>query len=225
MLKRFAVVLGSTLLASFVSGPLAAQQLSPEWTSCIDRSKRSPDVRIRACTAVLQSSRESAGSRAIAFYHRGLAYFAKGDSDRAIADYGEAIRLVPSQVEVYSERALAYLSKQDDDRAIADYSEAIRLDPSHARAYRMRGVSYFSKGDYDRAIADYSDLIRLNPTGEAYRDRGRSYYAKGDYDRAIADYGEAIRLEFLGTHLQRPGPRVLRQGRLWPRHCRLQRGH
>jgi tetratricopeptide (TPR) repeat protein len=50
------------------------------------------DLRISACTAVIQSGTNLAG----AFYNRGAAYHGKDDYDRAIADYSEAIRLDPT---------------------------------------------------------------------------------------------------------------------------------
>ena len=53
----------------------------------------------------------------------------KGDNDRAIADFNEAIRLDPKSSLTFRNRGDAYTDKGDHDRALADYSEAIRLDP------------------------------------------------------------------------------------------------
>src|SRR6266403_339236 len=53
----------------------------------------------------------------------------KGDNDRAIADYNEAIRLDPKHARAFHHRGYAYSDKGDNDRAIADYNEAIRLNP------------------------------------------------------------------------------------------------
>jgi len=79
----------------------------------------------------------------------GNAYSDKGDNDRAIADYNEAIRprsqrrhgLLPSRVAAYSD-------KGDKDRAIADYDAAIRLDSQIC--HRLRPVELSptaNKGD------------------------------------------------------------------------------
>lgn len=62
-------------------------------------------------------------SRAQTYYNRGVAYHAKGDTDRAIAHYNEAIRLDPGLAEAYSSRGIAYRARGDTDRAIADYNE------------------------------------------------------------------------------------------------------
>ena len=92
------------------------------------------------------------------------AYRDKGDNDRAIADYNEAIRLDPKDATAYNNRGYRLsANKGDNDRAIADYDEAIRLDPKYAMAFLGRGIAYRAKGDLDRAIADYSEAIRLDP--------------------------------------------------------------
>ena len=74
-----------------------------------------------------------------AYYNRGVAYSDKGDTDRAIADFTEAIRLDPKYANAYVNRGVAYGDKGENDRAIADYTEAIRLDPKFAHAYCNRG--------------------------------------------------------------------------------------
>jgi tetratricopeptide (TPR) repeat protein len=133
----------------------------------------------------------------MAYYNRGNVYRYKGDNDRAIADYNEAIGLDPKYAMAYDARGNAYTAKGDNDRAIADFSEAIQLDPKYAPAYDARGNAYTAKGENDRAITDYNEAIRLDPKfAVAFNNRGTAYLAKGENDRAIADYNEAIRLDF-----------------------------
>jgi tetratricopeptide (TPR) repeat protein len=127
---------------------------------------------------------------------RGLAYDSKGEHDRAIADYDEAIRLDPKNADSYVNRGLAYDRKGEHDRAIADYDEAIRLDPKDAPTYYNRGLAYDRKGEHDRAIADYDEAIRLDPKdADTYVNRGVAYVGKGEFDHAITEFGEAIRLD------------------------------
>src|SRR5262249_905283 len=173
-----------------------------DWDAC---KGDDPDRSIAACTRIIQGRGETAKDSAIAHHERGLSYKSKGNFDRAIADFSEAIRLDPNYAEVYNLRGVTYGNKGDLDRAIADYSEAIRLDPKLAAAYNNRGNAYKNKGDLDRAIADYNEAIRLAPEVEAahpetivrrlaHYNRGRAYGSKGDLDRAIADLSEVIRV-------------------------------
>ena len=87
----------------------------------------------------------------------------KGDLDRAIADYNEAIRLDAKFALAYANRGDAWDDKGDSTRAIADLDQAIRHDPKYSRAYNVRGVVWKKKGDLDRAIEDFTDAIRLDP--------------------------------------------------------------
>ncbi|MFL6950578.1 MAG: tetratricopeptide repeat protein, partial [Xanthobacteraceae bacterium] len=85
----------------------------------------------------------------------------KGDYDRAIADFSEAIRLDPKDAAVYNNRGNAWRAKGDNDRAIADYNEAIRLDPKDPVFYRNRGMAYKATRGFDRALWDYSKANAL----------------------------------------------------------------
>jgi len=169
-----------------------------DWKYC--KQTKDLDVSIAACTRILEAQGESANSRAIAYTNRGKAYFAKGNKDRAFADYTLAIELNPLPASdpnsnVYLVRGIAFESKGDETRAIADYDAAIRLDPYNATAYVSRGQTLNQKGDHDRAIADCTEAIRLDAKNfSAYDVRGKAYEAKGDDDRATADFIDAIRL-------------------------------
>ncbi len=172
----------------------ANAQLAPQWGSCTENLDLGE--RIEACTILIQSGRETSNNLAVAYNNRGNAYSAKGDLDRAIADFNQALGLDPNLATVYYNRGTAYDDKGDLDRAIADFNAAILLDPKFAVAYNNRGSAYNAKGDFDRAIADYSAAIRLDPKyAVAYNNRGNAYSAKGDFDRAIADCNEAMRLD------------------------------
>src|SRR5215471_18453673 len=160
-----------------------------------ERSGPDVDAQIAACTRQIDSGHRHGHDLAIEYYDRGIAWKAKGDLDRAIADYSEAIRLDPKYEHAYGNRGNAWKAKGDLDRAIADYDEAIRLNPKDASAYSNRGVTGKAKGDLDRGIADYDQAIRLDPKdADPYTNRGVAWKAKGDLDRGIADYSEAILL-------------------------------
>ncbi len=125
----------------------------------------------------------------VGFGERGYAYQAKGDNDRAIADYTAGIQLNPNNYVALTARGNAYLAKGDLDRAIADCSQAIVLRPNYRDAYFNRAYAYQAKGDIDRAIADYGQMIALNPNDwQAYGDRIMAHLSKGDVRGAIADF-------------------------------------
>jgi tetratricopeptide (TPR) repeat protein len=184
----------------------AAQAASKrDHANCDAGEAADKDTVIASCSRIISDRRESPKARAKAYFNRGMEYYTPGDYDRAIADFSDAIKLVPRERSYYVLRGGAYFRKGDHDRAIADYSEAIRVDGrDDYGTYDARGDAYLRKGDYDSAIADYSEAIRLVMqsrmfgTGKwwtpYYNHRGAAFRAKGDYDRAIADHSKAIEL-------------------------------
>jgi tetratricopeptide (TPR) repeat protein len=57
-------------------------------------------------------------------------YFFKGDYDRVIADFTEAIRIDPQYDYAYSMRGYVYARKKDYINAIPDYEAALRINPN-----------------------------------------------------------------------------------------------
>jgi tetratricopeptide (TPR) repeat protein len=156
----------------------------------------SPEQRRESCTAVIESPGQTRQALVVAYDNRGIHYSRKGEYDRAIPDFDEAIRLDPKFAQAYNNRGIAYNNKGSYDHAIADFDEAIRLNPKFTLAYYNRGLSYGRKGELNRAIADLDEAIRLNPKySAAYNSRGFVYASKGDYARAIADYDQALTLD------------------------------
>jgi tetratricopeptide (TPR) repeat protein len=71
----------------------------------------------------------------LAYNNRGTAWSAKQEYEKALADFGEAIRLDPKFARAYCNRGVAYSNKGNYDKAIGDFTEVIRLDPKSAFAY------------------------------------------------------------------------------------------
>jgi tetratricopeptide (TPR) repeat protein len=181
---------GTVLFA--LAGPALAASHS-DWEDCIAQSS-DPDRSISGCTRIINGDEENRRDRAIAYSMRAAAYLhGKGDTDRAIADENESIRLDPERGAAYSIRASAYFTKGDPDRAIADENEAIRLNPKVSVYYSVRGSAYFKTGNTDRAIVDFNEAIQLDPkAAAAYAGRCLAYLRKGDSDLSIADCNQAI---------------------------------
>jgi tetratricopeptide (TPR) repeat protein len=126
------------------------------------------------------------------YNNRGVAYYNKGNYDKAIADFNQAIRLKPNFPDAFFNRGSAYGKKGDKNNAKADYAQALRLRPDLAEVYHERGSRHgVSRG----AIAYYDKAITLDSNfAQAYYYRGNVYGQNDDYDKAIADYSQAIKL-------------------------------
>jgi tetratricopeptide (TPR) repeat protein len=151
--------------------------------------------RLDGCSAVIRGGREKGDKLAEIFNNRGVAYRLKGDHERAVADYAQAIKLNPKFAAAFNNRGVAYDHKGDYDRAIADYDQAIKLKPDYADAYINRGIAYRNKEQLDRAIADYDQAIKLeSDCALAYYHRGNLYEKAGNKHSAIADFRKSLEL-------------------------------
>jgi tetratricopeptide (TPR) repeat protein len=190
-----ASVLAATI-AALAAAPALAQ--SPQQIdACANRDRAlTPDLRINACTTLIQSGQEPGKSLAPFHADRCWAYNEKDDYDRAMQDCNEAIRIDPANVNALIGRGAAYGGKGDADRAIADFNEATRLDPKLVVAFSNRGIAYKAKGDLDRAIAEFDKAIRLAPKqAENYFGRGVANLYGGSLAKALADLDQASKLD------------------------------
>ena len=191
MRNRLSILFFLIQIAGF-SGTAATQTIEQQRAWC---SASDPDLAIGGCTAVIQSGREPREVLAGAFENRGIAYDDKGQYDRAIQDFDQAIQIDPNFASAFYNRGLAYYRKGLFDRAIQDYDQAIRLDANYATAFVNRGVVYARKGQHNRAIQDFDEAIRLNPnSGLAFYDRGMALRALGQQSAATRDFAKARQL-------------------------------
>ena len=101
---------------------------------------------------------------------RARAYRGKGDLDKALADFDEAVKLDPKSALTHVDRGAIYQAKGDLDRAIADYDEAIEIDPNYANAFLSRANAYRDKHDLERTKQDLEAALRLDPQLTAAKD-------------------------------------------------------
>ena len=161
-----------------------------DWDGTIDRLTHALEQ--------VKDNRFNLGQADVYFY-RANSYYFKGDYDRAIANYTEALKLKPNYAFAYGNRGLSFLRKEDYDKAIADFNQALKLKLDkldNAKVYINQGLAYVGKKDYDKAIADYTQAVKLKPDyADAYNNRGDAYFNKKNYEEAIADYTQAIKLK------------------------------
>jgi lipoprotein NlpI len=78
----------------------------------------------------------------------------KGDYDRAIADYNEAIRLNPQGASAYRSRGTANFNLGRFDASVSDLTESLRLNPDQSYVLIWRYLSQSRSGDRKLAEND-----------------------------------------------------------------------
>jgi tetratricopeptide (TPR) repeat protein len=183
--------LSSIVTALVLAGASAVAQTAQERQWCENETGMTVDQRIDGCSAVIKAGREKGEKLAEAFNNRGIAYRLKGDHERAIADYDQALKLAPS-AEGYFNRGNAHLAKRDYDRAIDDYNQAIKLKSDFAAAFDNRCWARAVLGVLKPALADCNQALRLMPKNAAtLGSRAFVFLKMSRFDAAVSDYDAA----------------------------------
>jgi tetratricopeptide (TPR) repeat protein len=92
------------------------------------------DKIVAICGALADDETTSKADRIKALIARAGAYDRKDQIDRAIGDYDTALRLDPTQSDIFNARGELWRRKGDRPRALQDFAAAIRLNPDHPAA-------------------------------------------------------------------------------------------
>ena len=129
----------------------------------------------------------------------GAAAMLRGQNDRAVALYDEAIGTPDVSkfvlASIYSDRGVAKWRMKQTKEAIDDFNESIQLAPDNAVVYNNRGNALMDLGHPEEAIKDFDRAIALDPNyGAAYNNRGNAYAALQNYDAAFQSFRKATAL-------------------------------
>ncbi len=135
-------------------------------------------------------------NQATAHNELGIALAEKGETDAAIAEFREAVRLDPNDAMAHNNLGAALADKGDYDGAIDQSRTALRLEPNLVLAHDMLGRALWSKGDHDGGIAEFRTAVRLQPSFvPGHVNLAILLADKGDYDGAIDSAHTALRLD------------------------------
>jgi len=150
---------------------------------------------------------------AAGFSRRGAARSARGDVPGAFADYEQAIRLAPENIDYLRQRAILYLRAGQPLRAVDDIDRLLKLKPTDVDALMMRAQMRLR---LDRKADVQSDLDAAAAAAPRPSDRRLDlavlYEATEQYSKAIAQYD--LWIEGHPDDNRRP---IALNGRCWAR--------
>lgn len=101
--------------------------------------------------------------------NKGNEFLQKGDFDKAIEWYTQAINFHKSHV-YYSNRSAAYLAKGFAETAAKDAETCIQMNPSWPKGYGRKGAALHKLRQYEKAIKAYEDGLKVAPGDAALED-------------------------------------------------------
>ena len=131
-----------------------------------------------------------------AYISRGAVHEKKGEHDKAINVYTQAIERKPNDKKtlaaIYMDRGKVREGSGDLKGAIQDFTTAVDLTPEDPMAYHTRAGAYsefsFPDNTEDRAIKDYNKAIDLDPGRfRFYFERALIRLRRQEWDEARAD--------------------------------------
>lgn len=128
-------------------------------------------------------------------YNLGLAYKARGLTDRAVEQYRLALDINPYNENTHYNIGLAYIEAGMIDKAIKHFQSALLLKPEDD-TYNNLGIAFHKKGLMALAIRHFKNAISANPGNAlAHYNLGICYSQSGLKDDAIREFEIAARID------------------------------
>jgi tetratricopeptide (TPR) repeat protein len=131
-----------------------------------------------------------------AHYNLGVAFADKGEYDKALAQYLEALEINPRQGHPHNNLGNILKRRGDLAGAIAQYRAAAEIEPELVDIRLNLGDALAAAGQLNEAIEQYNKALQINPANEAaHFNLGFVLFQKGDAEGAIAQYREVLRIK------------------------------
>lgn len=100
------------------------------------------------------------------FIRAGNEFFKAGDTDNAISEYNQALKLNPNNTEAHLKLGfLLYNAKRMYEEGMTHYKEALKINPNDPRIHHDLGMALLHQRQFDKAIEHLSEAIRIMPNG------------------------------------------------------------
>jgi Flp pilus assembly protein TadD len=120
----------------------------------------------------------------------------KGDSQKAVSLYREALEATPQDALLEYKLAVALDRAGDEPGERTALEQAIQIDPNLAVAQNQLGYLYYKNGQYDTAEEHFRQAIRANPdSAQAWISLAATLASKSRFPEAQEAVAHALRLD------------------------------
>lgn len=167
--------------AGWPAAALTPDEVFRQQTAACDKPQdATPDDVVTACTIALDSTRLDRATIIRARGTRGMARFALGKRDDALADLTDAILLGSRDLGHFMTRGILLSQMRQFSRALEDFDQAVWIGREFPEALIQRGNALIELGDATNAVEDFGNAIMVQPDNPApYEGRSRAYRALG----------------------------------------------
>ncbi len=159
----------------------------------------SGDVAIDGCSRAIKSGSFQGQGLAQLYQWRGHQFLIKaqldrnkGELERAIADFSEAIAIDPENIGCFACRCAARLLGGAPVDALEDCNQALRRKPNNGAALQSRGFANLALELFDFAIDDFNAGLKATPRDpDMLYGRGLARQKKGDRAGGDSDIAAA----------------------------------
>lgn len=95
-------------------------------------------------------------------FDKGVQHSMKGETDLAIKEFEETLRINPASPEAHNNLGFAYYDKGDVDKAVEHQKKALEGNPNLANGYYGLAMALEKKGDKAGAINNWKQFMNLS---------------------------------------------------------------
>jgi len=126
----------------------------------------------------------------------GLEFAKKGQLEKALAEFSNAVEMDRCQWEVYRFMGIAYAKLKQYELAIGNFNITIKHTPYNPDCFFERGITKMFSGQLASALEDFSTCVNLDPKyAPAYSSRAGILTRQGLYQEALGDIKVALSLK------------------------------
>jgi Tfp pilus assembly protein PilF len=120
----------------------------------------------------------------------------KGDREKAISAFKNAVAIKPDFSEAHYNLGCLFNTEGKHDEAIVCYKKALQYNPEFAEANYNMGIAFQEKGEDDEAIACYKAALQISPDSAlAWSSLGILWKGKRRFDEARDCFQKAVALD------------------------------
>lgn len=128
-------------------------------------------------------------------YSLGKALAKKGEWEKAISSYRQALDIDSDSAEIYQSLGDTLVKTGDLDEAVIVYQKAIELQPTLWEVHHNLGDIWQGQGKFGEAVVAYRRAIELNPDFcWSHNNLGDSLIKQEKWEEAVESYKSAIEL-------------------------------